>query len=121
MDKSSFSGDGVITGSGLIAGRPVFVYSQDFTGKTTHRALCCISMTQHTCCWSGWTALTWHDVARIIARYVEAQQKIVRTFSRKCVPVEPPAIGKRGFVAFEWQSYYIVNISCSAGKGLHSS
>ncbi|WIA28131.1 hypothetical protein OEZ86_010705 [Tetradesmus obliquus] len=31
MDKTSFSGDGVITGSGLIAGRPVFVYSQDFT------------------------------------------------------------------------------------------
>lgn len=32
MDKTSFSGDGVVTGSGLIAGRPVFVYSQDFTG-----------------------------------------------------------------------------------------
>jgi hypothetical protein len=33
MDKSSFSGDGVVTGSGMIAGRPVFVYSQDFTGE----------------------------------------------------------------------------------------
>lgn len=32
MDKSSFSGDGVVTGSGLIMGRPVYVYSQDFTG-----------------------------------------------------------------------------------------
>jgi acetyl-CoA carboxylase carboxyltransferase component len=36
MDKSSFSGDGVVTGSGLIAGRPVFVYSQDFTGEAIH-------------------------------------------------------------------------------------
>lgn len=31
MDKKKFSGDGVITGSGTINGRLVFVYSQDFT------------------------------------------------------------------------------------------
>jgi len=36
MDKSSFSGDGVVTGSGLIGGRPVFVYSQDFTGTVLY-------------------------------------------------------------------------------------
>jgi hypothetical protein len=49
MDKSSFSGDGVITGSGLIAGRPVFVYSQDFTGKTT-TVLLPHGVTPHTRC-----------------------------------------------------------------------
>lgn len=46
MDKSSFYGDGVITGSGLIAGRPVYVYSQDFTVfggslSETHAAKIC--------------------------------------------------------------------------------
>lgn len=46
MDKSSFSGDGVVTGSGLIGGRPVFVYSQDFTVyggslSETHAAKIC--------------------------------------------------------------------------------
>lgn len=46
MDKQSFYGDGVITGSGLIAGRPVYVYSQDFTVfggslSETHAAKIC--------------------------------------------------------------------------------
>ncbi|GAQ83491.1 propionyl-CoA carboxylase beta chain [Klebsormidium nitens] len=31
MDKKQYPGDGVVTGSGLINGRPVFVFSQDFT------------------------------------------------------------------------------------------
>lgn len=31
MDKQKVSGDGVVVGHGLIYGRPVFVYSQDFT------------------------------------------------------------------------------------------
>eukprot|EP00775_Hariotina_reticulata_P012877 gene12877-13003_t len=46
MGRTSFSGDGVVTGSGLIAGRPVFVYSQDFTVfggslSETHAAKIC--------------------------------------------------------------------------------
>ncbi|MBT5575435.1 MAG: acyl-CoA carboxylase subunit beta [Alphaproteobacteria bacterium] len=31
MEKTKIPGDGVVTGSGLINGRPVFVFSQDFT------------------------------------------------------------------------------------------
>ena len=31
MEKNKIPGDGVVTGYGTIAGRPVFVYSQDFT------------------------------------------------------------------------------------------
>jgi len=31
MDKETVPGDGVVTGFGMINGRPVFVYSQDFT------------------------------------------------------------------------------------------
>ncbi len=31
MDKEKYFGDGVVTGTGLIDGRPVFVFSQDFT------------------------------------------------------------------------------------------
>lgn len=31
MEKTSFAGDGVVTGRGTIHGRPVFVFSQDFT------------------------------------------------------------------------------------------
>ena len=31
MDRESVPGDGVVTGFGMINGRPVFVYSQDFT------------------------------------------------------------------------------------------
>ncbi|RMG03724.1 MAG: methylmalonyl-CoA carboxyltransferase, partial [Acidobacteria bacterium] len=31
LDKQKFLGDGVITGHGLIDGRPVFVFAQDFT------------------------------------------------------------------------------------------
>lgn len=31
LDKQSFAGDGVVTGFGKIHGRPVYVYSQDFT------------------------------------------------------------------------------------------
>lgn len=31
LDKQRFYGDGVVTGHGLIGGRPVFVFSQDFT------------------------------------------------------------------------------------------
>ncbi len=31
MEKRRIAGDGVITGSGLIGGRPVFVFAQDFT------------------------------------------------------------------------------------------
>jgi len=31
MDKEKFYGDGVVTGSGRIAGRLVYLYSQDFT------------------------------------------------------------------------------------------
>ncbi len=31
IDKTKISGDGVVTGHGTINGRPVFVYSQDFT------------------------------------------------------------------------------------------
>ena len=31
MEKQKFPGDGVVTGSGAIDGRPVFVFSQDFT------------------------------------------------------------------------------------------
>ena len=31
MEKQRFYGDGVVTGSGTIAGRPVYVFSQDFT------------------------------------------------------------------------------------------
>jgi propionyl-CoA carboxylase beta chain len=31
MDKRKFPGDGVITGHGLVDGRPVFVFAQDFT------------------------------------------------------------------------------------------
>ena len=31
MEKESYYGDGVITGDGLINGRKVFVFSQDFT------------------------------------------------------------------------------------------
>src|SRR5438046_6839147 len=31
MDKQKFPGDGVVTGSGRIHGRPVFVFAQDFT------------------------------------------------------------------------------------------
>ena len=31
MEKNRITGDGVVTGSGLIFGRPVFVFSQDFT------------------------------------------------------------------------------------------
>jgi acetyl-CoA carboxylase carboxyltransferase component len=31
LDKESYLGDGVVTGHGTIHGRPVFVFSQDFT------------------------------------------------------------------------------------------
>ena len=31
MDKQRFDGDGVVTGMGTIAGRPVYVFAQDFT------------------------------------------------------------------------------------------
>ncbi|MEW6335266.1 MAG: acyl-CoA carboxylase subunit beta [Thermodesulfobacteriota bacterium] len=31
MDKEKYYGDGVVVGSGTIAGRPVYLYSQDFT------------------------------------------------------------------------------------------
>lgn len=31
MEKKQFAGDGVVTGSGTIHGRPVYVFSQDFT------------------------------------------------------------------------------------------
>ena len=31
MDEQRFPGDGVVTGSGRIHGRPVFVFAQDFT------------------------------------------------------------------------------------------
>ncbi|PYV10453.1 MAG: methylmalonyl-CoA carboxyltransferase, partial [Acidobacteria bacterium] len=31
MDEQKFPGDGVVTGSGRIHGRPVFVFAQDFT------------------------------------------------------------------------------------------
>ena len=31
MDRQHFPGDGVVTGSGTVNGRPVFVFSQDFT------------------------------------------------------------------------------------------
>jgi acetyl-CoA carboxylase carboxyltransferase component len=33
MDKVDIPSDGVITGHGLVAGRPVFAYSQDFTSR----------------------------------------------------------------------------------------
>ncbi|EFN54302.1 hypothetical protein CHLNCDRAFT_56212 [Chlorella variabilis] len=33
MEQQQFYGDGVITGSGTVYGRPVFAFSQDFTGK----------------------------------------------------------------------------------------
>ena len=32
LDKQKFLGDAVVTGFGAIDGRPVYVYSQDFTG-----------------------------------------------------------------------------------------
>jgi len=46
MEKHHYPGDGVVTGSGTIAGRPVFVYSQDFTVfggslSETHAAKIC--------------------------------------------------------------------------------
>ncbi len=31
MEEQQFPGDGVITGHGLVGGRPVYVFSQDFT------------------------------------------------------------------------------------------
>jgi len=31
MEKTKYYGDGVITGHGLINGRPCYVFSQDFT------------------------------------------------------------------------------------------
>jgi propionyl-CoA carboxylase beta chain len=31
LDKQKFAGDGVVTGHGLVDGRPVFVFAQDFT------------------------------------------------------------------------------------------
>src|SRR5439155_3501518 len=31
VDKQRFPGDSVVTGSGLVEGRPVYVFSQDFT------------------------------------------------------------------------------------------
>lgn len=31
MDRQQYYGDGVITGSGTVAGRPIFIFSQDFT------------------------------------------------------------------------------------------
>ncbi len=31
MDKKTLHGDGVITGTGTISGRPVCIYAQDFT------------------------------------------------------------------------------------------
>ncbi|HUR62158.1 MAG TPA: acyl-CoA carboxylase subunit beta [Candidatus Thermoplasmatota archaeon] len=46
MDKSRFDGDGVVTGYGYVAGRLVYVYSQDFTvlggslGEQTARKIC---------------------------------------------------------------------------------
>ena len=33
MDKVEIPSDGVITGHGLVAGRPVFAFSQDFTSR----------------------------------------------------------------------------------------
>lgn len=46
MEKSKVTGDGVVTGSGKINGRPVFVFSQDFTAfggslSKTHAAKIC--------------------------------------------------------------------------------
>jgi propionyl-CoA carboxylase beta chain len=49
MQNSKITGDGVITGSGLIHGRPVFVFSQDFTSyggslsKTHAMKICKVS------------------------------------------------------------------------------
>jgi propionyl-CoA carboxylase beta chain len=46
MGDKKFLGDGVVTGSGLIDGRPVFVFSQDFTvfggslGETHAKKIC---------------------------------------------------------------------------------
>ena len=46
MDASHPDGDGVVTGQGTIAGRPVFVYAQDFTvsggslSKTMSEKIC---------------------------------------------------------------------------------
>ena len=46
MDKQHFDGDGVVTGSGTIAGRPVYVFAQDFTvsggslSKTMSEKIC---------------------------------------------------------------------------------
>ena len=51
MEDQKVPGDGVVTGYGTIAGRPVFVYSQDFTVlggslSETHAAKICKIMDQ---------------------------------------------------------------------------
>ena len=51
IEKSKVPGDGVVTGFGKIAGRPVFIYSQDFTVlggslSETHAAKICKIMDQ---------------------------------------------------------------------------
>ena len=51
MEENKISGDGVITGFGRISGRPIFVYSQDFTVlggslSETHAAKICKIMDQ---------------------------------------------------------------------------
>ena len=51
MEEHKIPGDGVVTGNGLINGRPVFVYSQDFTVfggslSETHAAKICKVMDQ---------------------------------------------------------------------------
>ncbi len=51
MEKEKYYGDSVITGSGLINGRPVYVFSQDFTVfggslSSVHAAKICKIMDQ---------------------------------------------------------------------------
>jgi propionyl-CoA carboxylase beta chain len=51
MEKEKYHGDSVITGSGLINGRPVYVFSQDFTVfggslSSAHAAKICKIMDQ---------------------------------------------------------------------------
>eukprot|EP00008_Paramoeba_atlantica_P010865 CAMPEP_0201484114 /NCGR_PEP_ID=MMETSP0151_2-20130828/8312_1 /ASSEMBLY_ACC=CAM_ASM_000257 /TAXON_ID=200890 /ORGANISM="Paramoeba atlantica, Strain 621/1 / CCAP 1560/9" /LENGTH=538 /DNA_ID=CAMNT_0047867625 /DNA_START=49 /DNA_END=1665 /DNA_ORIENTATION=+ len=51
MDKQKFPGDGVVTGRGTVNGRPLFVFSQDFTVfggslSETHAAKICKIMDQ---------------------------------------------------------------------------
>ena len=51
MEKEKYSGDSVVTGSGLINGRPVYIFSQDFTVfggslSSVHAAKICKIMDQ---------------------------------------------------------------------------